>query len=193
MFREHDNNVYFHGSTRSYEYDALHERRIFFVDGAYWIIIDTLTSSNEHRYELLFHLTESAQNNVLQTLSADTVNFIVPNLVLAQLNIEPTDHRVRQGYIAYQYGEKLAAPVISATSCSRTREFVTVVYPYQHIAPTLAIEAPAPSSTPQPVKTYQIRIRHGLQIATASCWFAERGDMGLDRLGGIDLPAQSKT
>lgn len=192
-FRQGGDTVYFHGSTRSHEYNALHERRIIFVGGVYWIIIDTLSSPSEHRYELLLHLSESAQNNVQQTLSANTVNFVAPNLVLGHFNSEPAEYRIRQGHIAYQYGKKLSAPVISATSHTRTCEFVTVVYPYQHAAPTLEIQASAPSNTPQLVKTCQIRIKRGLHVTTDSCWLPVAAEMEPERPGELDLLTQSKT
>ena len=44
------------GEVRSPVYEAVHRRRVIFVDGAYWVIEDVLTGERRHRYDLRFHL-----------------------------------------------------------------------------------------------------------------------------------------
>ena len=44
------------GEARSPVYEAVHRRRIAFVDDRHWVIEDTLTGEREHRYDLRFHL-----------------------------------------------------------------------------------------------------------------------------------------
>jgi hypothetical protein len=51
------------GEVRSPVYEAVHTRRIFFVAGEYWLIIDSLSGSVPHKYDLRFHLTAEALNH----------------------------------------------------------------------------------------------------------------------------------
>ena len=49
------------GEAVSPAYEAVHERRIAFVDGAYWVVEDRLRGERAHRYDLRFHLAPEAQ------------------------------------------------------------------------------------------------------------------------------------
>src|SRR6185369_6954766 len=51
------------GEVRSPAYEAIHTRRIFFVAGEYWLIVDSLRGSVPHKYDLRFHLTAEALNH----------------------------------------------------------------------------------------------------------------------------------
>jgi hypothetical protein len=51
------------GEVRSPAYEAIHTRRIFFVAGEYWLIVDSLRGSVPHKYDLRFHLTAAALNH----------------------------------------------------------------------------------------------------------------------------------
>ena len=44
------------GEAHSPAYEAVHRRRVAFVDDRYWVIEDTLAGEREHRYDLRFHL-----------------------------------------------------------------------------------------------------------------------------------------
>jgi hypothetical protein len=46
-------------------YDAVHQRRILFVAGEYWIIEDRLTAATPHRYDLRFHLAPDPQRRTI--------------------------------------------------------------------------------------------------------------------------------
>jgi hypothetical protein len=48
------------GEVASPCYDAVHQRRILFVAGEYWIVEDRLTALTPHRYDLRFHLSPAA-------------------------------------------------------------------------------------------------------------------------------------
>src|SRR6185369_10274629 len=51
------------GEARSPVYDAIHTRRICFVRGEYWLIVDSLRAHGPHKYDLRFHLTPAAWNH----------------------------------------------------------------------------------------------------------------------------------
>ena len=51
------------GEVCSPAYEAIHTRRIFFVAGEYWLIVDSLRGSVPHKYDLRFHLTAEALNH----------------------------------------------------------------------------------------------------------------------------------
>ena len=130
-----------HGLAASQEYDALHERRIFFAFGEYWICCDTLSADARHRYDLLFHLGEQAQDRVAIRRARGTLSLCTPHLLIAQqergnaveLSVEP-------GFVSYRYGSKQAAPIVRFTQNDRNAEFQTVLYPYRDRAPEITMQ-----------------------------------------------------
>ncbi|HKS09560.1 MAG TPA: alginate lyase family protein [Pyrinomonadaceae bacterium] len=113
------------GEVRSPVYDAVHTRRIFFIAGEYWLIVDSLRAAVPHKYELRFHLTPLA-----------TDGFV--------LLFEP--HRkpvMSEGWVSPYYGIKEAARVISvvAEGCKDT-DFYTLIVPLKpgSSAPSFQVE-----------------------------------------------------
>ena len=49
------------GEVRCPVYEAVHRRRVIFVDGRYWLIEDVLTGERPHRYDLRCHLAPGAR------------------------------------------------------------------------------------------------------------------------------------
>ena len=73
------------GEALSPAYDAVHQRRIAFVAGAYWIVEDRLRGADEHRYDLRFQLAPEAEGatRVIAAPGHDTV--LAPGLALVIL------------------------------------------------------------------------------------------------------------
>lgn len=117
------------GEVRSSLYDAVHTRRIFFVAGEYWLIVDSLRARVPHKYDLRFHLT---------TLATDEF------VLLFEPHRQPV---VSQGWVSPYYGIKEAAPVISvvAEGCADA-DFYTLIVP-------LKPGSPAPSFQVETVRS----------------------------------------
>jgi Heparinase II/III-like protein/Heparinase II/III N-terminus len=107
------------GEARSPAYDAIHRRRITFVDGSHWLVEDQVRSPREHEYDLRFHLAPGDA-----ALDGNTV--LAPGLALV---IAGGDVRLERGWIAPRYGERVEAPVVSARRRGRDATFVTLVTP----------------------------------------------------------------
>ena len=121
---------YLHGSTQSHEYDACHHRQILFVNGDYWIIVDTLKSPSEHRYEQLFHLTAEAQEGMLTYNNAINCQITTPHLLIATPRNQTQLFVTETGYVSKRYGEKQAAPVLRFVRQAKNTRFITVLYPF---------------------------------------------------------------
>ncbi len=124
-----------HGEARSTCYEALHSRRVVFVAGEYWIVEDELTGERAHRYDLRFHLTPEAEDRVQVARHGDGFAVRAPGLALVFAGgvAEP---RVERGWVAPEYGVKLAAPVISVVADGAPRAtFATLVLPLEDGAP----------------------------------------------------------
>jgi Heparinase II/III N-terminus/Heparinase II/III-like protein len=134
---------YLHGIARSHEYPAVHERKILFINGEYWLICDVLRADEVHNYDLLFHLAASAQSKV--SLDSDQHCFSVdaPNLVMVQPVHQSASVSLEGGYISPTYGVKQDAPVVKFNQHGAECSFYTVLYPYKDKRPTLTV-----SSTP---------------------------------------------
>jgi uncharacterized heparinase superfamily protein len=108
------------GEARSPAYDAVHHRRVAFVDGRHWVIEDRLRAEREHDYDLRFHLAPGGavvRDGVVRA----------PGLTLVILGA--AEVRLERGWIAPRYGERIEAPVVSAVRRGRDAAFTTLVVP----------------------------------------------------------------
>ncbi|HEX7787004.1 MAG TPA: alginate lyase family protein [Methylomirabilota bacterium] len=122
-----------HGSARSHEYDALHERRVVFVDGRYWAIADSLVSQREHFYEARFHLGEWAQDRVTLKRSPTLLALVSPHLLIVAPHQEGLTLELEAGHVAQRYGKKLPAPVACFGIRAARATLVTLLLPCPHL------------------------------------------------------------
>jgi uncharacterized heparinase superfamily protein len=130
---------YLHGVAHSHEYPVVHERKIVFVNGEYWLICDVLRAEESHHYEQLFHLSVLAQDKV--SLHEDLHAFTItsPNLIMVQPKNEANSVSVEDGYVSPAYGIKQAAPIVKFSQAGAECCFYTVLYPYKEASPTLSV------------------------------------------------------
>jgi uncharacterized heparinase superfamily protein len=139
---------FLHGSARSQEYDAVHERRIFFVAPQYWVIADSMAGSREHLYVARFHLGERAQDRTAIVEARGMRELISPRLLIAQQEKEAVALTIEQGQVSCRYGEKHPAPVACFSTWARQATFVTMLLPYLNLpAMTLMREIPVTGSS----------------------------------------------
>lgn len=130
--------VLLQGVARSHAYDAVHSRRIVFVDGCYWIVSDWLDAPSEHDYALRFQLGEAAQDT-LQVVQDDGPRVRSPGLLIAQPPDAHVAVAVEDSFVSYRYGEKLAAPRVCFSTRGARAGFDTVLLPWCDAAPALRV------------------------------------------------------
>lgn len=112
------------GEVISPEYDAIHRRRILFVDRRWWLIEDELDAFDTHEYQLRWHLDDGAEGATAlgpeQAVSAPGLRLFFPYERCVG---------VEQGWVSPSYGVRCPAPIITANRRGRTCRFVTVVVP----------------------------------------------------------------
>lgn len=140
---------YLHGIARSHEYPVVHERTVVFVNGEYWVILDLLRASDPHDYDLLFHLSPSAQDRTSIMVSDKTLSIHSPQLILAQPLIPNVRPSIQDGYVSTSYGEKQRAPIVQMNQRASNACFLTVLYPYKGNKPNLSVEMPEACGGPQ--------------------------------------------
>jgi len=169
-----------HGIARSHEYDAVHERRIYFINGEYWFIVDELRAPRSHRYDLLFHLTEGALDRTDLRQEHGTWRVDAPHLVLAHDAAENGAPELDRGYVSYRYGERFAAPVVRYVQEAEDAVFHTVLYPYREHAPEITVRKlpvgpVSGAETTDAGHAYAITIENGAPAVTDICFAAPRG------------------
>lgn len=132
---------YLHGLARSHEYPVVHERKILFVNGEYWLICDLLRASDVHHYDLLFHLAASAQGKVSLDTNQHCFTVDAPHLVMVQPIYKSATVSLEGGYVSPTYGVKQEAPVIKFNQQGVECSFYTVLYPYKNKRPTLTVSS----------------------------------------------------
>ncbi len=135
---ERDDLVLLHGSVRSHVYDAVHSRRIVFVDRSYWIVSDWLDAPTHHHYALRFQLGEAALGGVERAESRAPL-LRTPGLLVAQPEDPAIDLAVESSWISYRYGEKLPAPRLCFRTAARSAGFDTVLLPWEGCSPPLSV------------------------------------------------------
>lgn len=128
-----------HGTARSHEYDAVHDRRIMFVFEDYWVVSDFLSGDSAHRYDLWLHLTERAQDSVQCDRRRGTLVIDAPGLRIAHEDLGGIDVAVEPGKVSYRYGEALDAPILRLTQTGMRARFNTVLHPWRDQVPELIV------------------------------------------------------
>jgi heparinase II/III-like protein len=145
------------GEVRSPAYEAIHTRRIFFVAGEYWLIVDSLKASVPHKYDLRFHLTAEALNHCTRIAGGIRTSDMVllfgnncrggppwppvsqpPRVSDERVATEghPYSCSLSHGWISPRYGIKQAAPVVSFVSTGEANvDFYTLIAPRELGAP----------------------------------------------------------
>jgi uncharacterized heparinase superfamily protein len=108
------------GEVRSPVYEAVHRRRVIFVDGTYWIVEDRLTGTRRHRFDLRFHLAPGRA----RVFGGGAVGHGVGLAIDGARGIALED-----GWISPRYGYREAAPVVSAVAVGESARFVTLLAP----------------------------------------------------------------
>ncbi|MFO1350627.1 MAG: alginate lyase family protein [Gammaproteobacteria bacterium] len=164
---------YLHGAAHSAEYDAVHERKIAFIAGEYWLVVDMLRSSSEHDYELLFHLGAPAQGRVEVHPRRGCTVIATPQLLIAQAYRPDVKLELRQGWISARYGEKHRAPVVCFQARARDQTFATLLYPYAKAPPALSF---AQRSGVTGALTLRIEVQHVTRYCVDECVFTAHGE-----------------
>ncbi|HZP88674.1 MAG TPA: alginate lyase family protein [Burkholderiales bacterium] len=156
-----------HGVARSHEYDAVHERRIVFAFGEYWILTDTMHALSVHRYDSWLHLAPEAQGCATLDTWHGTLLVNSPGLVVAHEDRDGIEVGLEQGYVSYRYGEKHAAPILRLTQQAASARFNTVLYPYCEAPPRITVREVAvhdveEGSKPSAPRALEVQIGEGL-------------------------------
>jgi uncharacterized heparinase superfamily protein len=135
------------GRAESPSYDALHTRRILFVADDYWIFEDRVESSQQHHYDLRWHLMPKALDATEILVTDGTPIVVAPGVALVCDGGSTV--RIENGWVAPSYGMRLPAPVVKVTACARDVRFITLLAPLApgRPAPTLRITADRRDST----------------------------------------------
>ncbi len=139
-FISHRGFDFVHGIARSHEYEAVHERKIFFVCPEYWIVSDFLRGEESHDYDLLFHLSDQAFGKVSIMNDHDTLFVDAPHLVMAQALDPKVNPFLEEGYVSHRYGVKHQAPVVRFSRHGADAAYHTILYPYQDERPQVFVE-----------------------------------------------------
>jgi hypothetical protein len=129
------------GEVLSPAYEARHVRRVFFVAGEYWLVVDDIGGERPHRYDLRFHLPHEAWRRTC--VESNGVNGVVRAPGLALVFGAPHEPRLEQGWVSHTYGVKHPAPVVSVVAGGRpSARFFTLVFPLDAAppAPTMSVE-----------------------------------------------------
>jgi hypothetical protein len=169
-------------------YDAVHQRRILFVAGEYWIIEDRLIGERPHRYDLRFHLTPDAASQAVVYGGPNPVAW-APGLAL--VFGAPHEVVLEQGWVSARYGIKHPAPVVRVTeqgTCDA--RFVTLAVPLAAGAPLPAMRVR--SAADAAVTVVEIE---GLSssVRDVVAWSADGDPRPLGIVGGAGRAAVART
>lgn len=131
---------YLHGIASSHEYPVVHERKILFIAGEYWLICDLLRAEQAHDYALRFHLDAVAEHRTTVQIEAAGLRIDSPNLIILQPPSANTSLTLEPGFVSPSYGIKHPAPVVNFSTHAAHYCFLTVLFPYQSSRPELTLQ-----------------------------------------------------
>jgi hypothetical protein len=116
------------GEVESPGYDAVHRRRLTFVDGRYWVFEDRLTASRPHRYDLRWHLAPDAHGAARVIRRDGDAVILGPRAAFVLVGTAlPV---LEDGWFAPHYGVRVPAPVVSVVADGNaSATFLTLVVP----------------------------------------------------------------
>lgn len=118
----------FHDAYTLRQQQVLHKRKVFFVKPDYWIITDVLTGTGSHTLDLYFHI--DPEYNLNHTFNNVSQTFSTPDFEIAPSNIN-ADADVNTGWVSFEYGTKLEAPVLKYSKTGvLPKTFETVIFPF---------------------------------------------------------------
>ena len=122
------------GEAHSPVYETIHTRRIFFIAGEYWLVVDSLRGRVPHTFDLRFHLTGAAWNRCARVNGPNNSGIRTPELVML---FEPQrEPALRRGWVSPLYGVSEVAPVVSVLSHGEaSTDFFTLIAPRKLNAP----------------------------------------------------------
>lgn len=130
---------YLHGIAASHEYPVVHERKILFMAGRYWLICDVLRAEQPHDYQLRFHLDALAERRTQAYAATGGLRVESPNLLLLQPFAPNTELVLESGFVSPLYGKKYPAPVVNFSRRAASCCFMTVLFPYRAEQPEVAV------------------------------------------------------
>ncbi|MDX1412705.1 MAG: alginate lyase family protein [Candidatus Promineifilaceae bacterium] len=139
-FISEDSFDFVHGVARSHEYEAVHERKIFFTRPEYWIVSDFLLAEESHVYDLHYHLSELAWQKLDHRIEEETDLVYAPQLLMAQPAQPWVTTFIDEGYVSPAYGIKNPAPVVRYSGKATTMAFHTVLYPFEDEPPQITVQ-----------------------------------------------------
>ena len=145
--------TYGHGYGPDNDRTVTHTRSIFFIKPEYWVIVDTLSPTDDepHTYESLFHLDTSQARVDEGPLAVGTDNPDEANLTIMALNDATLHHRIVCGQKEPVQGwannpwRAVPTAVFTKTGSGIVR-FVYALYPTRknQVVPIAALELLAP-------------------------------------------------
>lgn len=109
------------------QHEAVHSRRVLFLDRNYWVVHDHVHDGTDHLYEARWHLPAEAEGrvNVVRNSNQTTVSSPAGQLVIpARLEVE-----IEPGWVSPTYGVKQPAPIVVVRAHGTAADFVTVLSP----------------------------------------------------------------
>lgn len=168
---------YVHGEVISAEYEACHERRIFFVDGWYWLVVDALHAGKPHRYDLRYQLTPDALGEVSVQGAGRRWEAQTAHAVFSLASSHATVASVEQGWVSRRYGEKREAPRLKFAAEAANCVLATLIAPRQGALPCL-------SRLEQDGQLVRAHVAHGAGGAEDVLSFGFDGCAEIARIGG---------
>ena len=131
---------YLHGLAASQEYPVIHERKILFIAGEYWLICDILRADEMHKYDLRFHLDAVADQCTSLNVADNLILVEASNLLIMQSRHADVNGTLEQGFVSPSYGIKHPASIVNFSQQATNACFYTLIVPFEKNRPELSID-----------------------------------------------------
>jgi len=129
---------YLHGIAIHPACPVIHERKILFVAGEYWLICDLLRGEDLHEYELQLPLHPDALGRVQADAGAGRVES--PHLLILQAPATAASLVITEAAVCLGSAMRRPAPLLRFSQRAACCCFYTVLYPFADAPPDIALE-----------------------------------------------------
>ena len=178
--------VYESGYGPKREIDVRHERAVVFVRPDYWIVLDRLHATGEHRYDILWHLDNNEAAQDPATLAAWGADPVVANLLVTPDSAQGLTLEIVKGR---------EEPVLGFAPASRKKPIPVLDYQLQAAGPATRAWVLTPFRGSRPRVAATVKNDRGGTVVTVThangadfLFLAPRGERHPATIGGKSFP-----
>ena len=135
FFGEREGIVFAGATAVSDQYDAVHRRRILFVENEFWVVIDDLFSTTMHDYALRYQFNAGAALAIVPSANGLSTRATAPGISICLCGSTFFTAAAENRFTSRAYGQRSAAPMLRCSAQGANYRWTAVLFPWRDAPP----------------------------------------------------------